>query len=111
MLEVRVQVPGVGYVLEGALEEFSAGVADDLAQLLVDPEPAAVGDTDRGLLEGGPEARLALLEGLLGPLALCDVERDASLGDTKRSCREGLAASAGTTAAEAQYAADGAVGP
>ena len=62
----------------GLAEQFVAGVADDLAVLLVDAQEAAVGvlvgDADGGVLEGAAEPLLALAQRLLGPLEVGDVD-------------------------------------
>ncbi len=69
VLQVRVQVVGVGDVLESARQQFLRRIADDVAQPLVDAQPAAVEPhlrhPDRGLLEQRPEGLLALLQGML----------------------------------------------
>ena len=70
--EVCLQVIGVSDVLEGQLQQFLARVADDGAELVVDPQPAAVdadvGDAHRRLVERGPADLLALAQGLVGAL-------------------------------------------
>src|SRR5215207_4145190 len=67
----------MGDVLEGLLKQLLTAVSDDIAEPLVDPQPAPVGgvvsDAYGCLLEGGPETLLALVELLLNPLALGDV--------------------------------------
>jgi hypothetical protein len=56
----------VGYFLEGQPEHLLPRVSNDLAQLLVDPQPPAVRsgvpDSHRGLLEGGLEPLLAFAQ-------------------------------------------------
>ena len=63
--------------LKVSFEQFLAGVADDLAVLLVDAQEAAlgihVGDADGRVLERAAEPLLALAQRLLGPLALGDL--------------------------------------
>src|SRR5215467_3362423 len=75
--EVGLQVVRESNVLERPLRQLLPGVTDDVAQLLVDPQPAPLephmGDADGRLLEGGPEAFLALAQFLLGPFLLGDV--------------------------------------
>ena len=66
-------------VLEGLLEQFLAGVADDGTIRPVDAEEAAGGvvvdDADGGVLEGAAEPLLAFAQRLLGPFPIADVAR------------------------------------
>ena len=81
LLEAGRQILGIRDVPEGSCEQLRAGVADDVAKLLIDSEEAAfairVGDADGRVLERAAEPRLALAQRLLGPLALGDVAGDA----------------------------------
>ena len=93
LLEFGRQILGVRDVLERPLEQLVAGVADDLAVLLVDAEAAAVGilvgDADGGVLEGAAEPLLALAQRLLGPPVVGDV--DAAADEPNRSALAGRA--------------------
>jgi hypothetical protein len=67
----------VGYFVEGLGQQLLFRVADQLAHgrvhLQVAPVRAQQGHPDRGVLEGTPEALLALLQRLHGAFALLDV--------------------------------------
>src|SRR5205823_8355049 len=69
LLEAGGQIIGVRDVQPGLLEQLRAGVADDLAELLVDAEEAAlditVSDADGRVLERAAEPLLALPKGIL----------------------------------------------
>ena len=71
----------MGDVLEGLLEELLTGVADDIAELLVDAQPSAVEpdvrNPHRGLLEGRAEPIFSLSCRVLLALALGDVPENA----------------------------------
>src|SRR5579862_9649723 len=72
VVEVELEVVGMRDVLEAALEQLVAGVADELAEGVVDLEKASVGrderHADRGRLERPGEAAFALEERRLGVL-------------------------------------------
>src|SRR5262245_28529631 len=58
----------MGDVAECLRHQLLASVADDVAQPLIDLQPTAVrsdaGNTDGGVLEGGPESRTAIAQRL-----------------------------------------------
>src|SRR5258708_26304224 len=102
LLEAGGQLIGVRDVLPGLLEQLLAGVAHDLAELLVDAQEAAldvtVGDADPGVLERAAEPLLALLQGVLrssavqqdGHLVRGDAQQEAvDLGGEVRPRRAG----------------------
>jgi hypothetical protein len=72
-----LEVVGIGDLLEGLLQQLLAGIAEDIAELVVDPQPPSVqrgvGDADSGLLEGNPETLLTLSKLLLRLLLLGEV--------------------------------------
>jgi len=63
---IEFEVVGMGDILEGLLQQFLPAVADDVAQLLVDSQPASIrrhmGDANRRLLESGPESLFIFLQ-------------------------------------------------
>ena len=77
--EVGRQVIGVRDVRDGLADQLRAGVADDLAHLLVDAQEAAlgvdVGNADGRVLERAAEPLLALAQRLLSPLPIADIAR------------------------------------
>ena len=102
LLEAGRQIIGMRDVLPGLLEQLLAGVADDLAELLVDAQEAAleitVGDADPRVLERAAEPLLALPQGILrssavqqdGHLVRGDAEQEAvDLGGEVRPRRTG----------------------
>src|SRR5262249_51967467 len=64
LVPIRLQVVWMGDVVEGLRHRLLAGVADDVAETLIDLQPAAVrsdaGNADGGVLEDGTEPRLAI---------------------------------------------------
>ena len=72
-LEVGRQVVGMGELHPCLRTHLLAGVAEDLAELLVNAQEAAlevnVVNTDGRVLERAAKQRFALAKGLLGPLA------------------------------------------
>ena len=80
LVQVLVEVVGVGPGLDLRPQQVLLGVAEHLAQPAVDPEQRSVGrgvrHADRGLLEGGPESLLTRTHIFLGPLALGNVAND-----------------------------------
>ena len=90
----QVEFLGQCQILELHAQQVGACIAGDLAQPVVDVQPAPVEAGFRqahgGLLEGGAVARLALRQRLRGTAALGDVARDAehpdhrALGVTQR---------------------------
>ena len=64
VVQVRIEVVGVGYVLEGLLKQFLFWVAEYLEQGAVSPKEAPVcphqRHPDGGVLEGPPEPLFAL---------------------------------------------------
>src|SRR5215216_4000518 len=77
VLQIDLQIIGMGYLLEGLPQQLPFRVAEYLAQRLVHPQEAPVGSHQRHpcgrTFEGTPEALLTLSERTLGPLALGDV--------------------------------------
>ena len=77
LAEVGGEVVGMGDRLEVDRQQFFLGIADDLAEGLIDLKPAALqrhqGHADRRVVEGAAEALLALQEAGLRPLARADV--------------------------------------
>src|SRR5665648_1085720 len=77
MLDVRTDVVGVGDVGERDAGQLLAGVAEHVAQALVDPQPSSVGanmrNADAGLFERGSQELLHTGLLLLRLLALGDV--------------------------------------
>ena len=75
--EVGVEVVGVGDLLEGQVDQLLFRVADDVGELLVDEQEAAVEADDRdpvrGGVEGGLEVALGEPGAALGGLALGEV--------------------------------------
>src|SRR5262249_35542703 len=73
------QVMGMRYIPDGLLQHFLPGVAENVAQLLVDAQEAArgvpVGDADRRVLERPAKPLLARAQRLVGALAFGDVPR------------------------------------
>ena len=78
MPEAGRHIISVSDVLPSPCEQLVAGVADDVAELLVDPQEAArdilVGDADSGVLEGAAEPLLALAQRVLSSLEVGDVD-------------------------------------
>src|SRR5215211_4333379 len=77
VLQIDLQIIGMGYLLEGLPQQLPFRVAEYLAQRPVDPQEAPVGSHQRHpygrTCEGTPEALLTLSERTLGSLALGDV--------------------------------------
>src|ERR671910_2959902 len=77
VLQIDLQIIGMGCLLEGLPQQLPFRVAEYLAQRLVHPQEAPVGSHQRHpcgrTFEGTPEALLTLSERTLGPLALGDV--------------------------------------
>ena len=106
--EVGVEVVGVGDVLERQPHHLVVAVAHDVAELLVDPQPAAVqpdvGDADRRLLEGGPEPLLTFSTGLFSPFLFGGFpHRSPPRTKTPRCSRTALATDHPATAREVDY--------
>src|SRR5215204_7506221 len=82
VLQIDLQIIGMGYLLEGLPQQLPFRVAEYLAQRPVHPQEAPVGSNQRHpcgrTFEGTPEALLAVCERTLGPLALGDI---LDLGD------------------------------
>jgi hypothetical protein len=79
VLQVRLEVVGVGDLLERLLKQLLAGIPEEVAEPPVDPQPPSVqpgvGHADGGLFEGSSETLLALSKLLLRLLLLGDVVR------------------------------------
>src|SRR5215216_2473772 len=77
VLQIDLQIIGMGCLLEGLPQQLPFRVAEYLAQRPVHPQEAPVGSHQRHpcgcTFEGTPEALLTLSERTLGPLALGDV--------------------------------------
>src|SRR5215204_3493385 len=77
LVEIRIEVVGVGYVLEGLLKQYFFSVAEYLAQGSVRLKEAPVCPHQRHpdgcVLEGPPEPLLCFPKRLFCPLALGDV--------------------------------------
>src|SRR4051812_50124045 len=81
MLNMGIQLIRVDDVLQGLVQEFLTGVANDGAEFLVDAEETAGGgavdDADGGVLERAAEPLLALPQRLLGLLLAGHVQVQA----------------------------------
>ena len=77
VLDIDVDIVGMGDVLEGRGEQLCPGETGDLDQPLVDPEPAPVqrdeAHADRSVVEGATEALLRLAQGRLRVDTVVDV--------------------------------------
>src|SRR5215204_6065030 len=77
VLQIDLQIIGMGCLLEGLPQQLPFRVAEYLAQRIVHPQEAPVGSHQRHpcgrTFEGTPEALLTLSERTLGPLALGDI--------------------------------------
>src|SRR5215212_9305608 len=80
VVEIRIEVVGVGYVLEGLLKQLFFWVAEYLAQGSVRPKEAPVCPHQRhpngGVVEGSPEPLFTLPKRRLYPPALGYVEHE-----------------------------------
>ena len=81
LIKIRIEVVGVGYVLEGLVQQLHFSVAEHVAQGSVRPKEAPVGPHQRHpdgcVVEGPPEPLLGFPKRLFCPLALGDVVDDS----------------------------------